>query len=78
VARGQDEVNAAVEQPRGFLNGMIEKVGEVHKPDGTVKEAFEATHVPVAKNVKKYGSDQSNFLFFTIHADLIVLFVIKN
>ncbi len=44
VARGRDEVDAAIEQTRGFLNGMIEKVGEVHKRGGTVKEAFEATH----------------------------------
>lgn len=44
VARGRDEVDAAIEQTRGFLTGMIEKVGEVHKRGGTLKEAFEATH----------------------------------
>jgi len=44
VARGRDNVDAAIEQTRGFLTGMIEKVGEVHKRGGTVKEAFEATH----------------------------------
>lgn len=44
VARGRAEVDAAIEQTRGFLNGMIEKVGEVHKRGGTVKEAFLATH----------------------------------
>lgn len=44
VARGRDEVDAAIEQTRGFLNGMIEKVGEVHKRGGTLKEAFLATH----------------------------------
>ncbi len=44
VARGRDEVDAAIEQTRGFLNGMIEKVGEVHKRGGSLKEAFEATY----------------------------------
>ena len=44
VARGRAEVDAAIEQTRGFLNGMIEKVGEVHRRGGTLKEAFEATH----------------------------------
>lgn len=43
VARGLEDVDAAIEQTRGFLNGMIEKVGEVHKRGGTVKEAFEET-----------------------------------
>ena len=44
VARGRAEVDAAIEQTRGFLTGMIDKVGEVHKRGGTVKEAFLATH----------------------------------
>lgn len=44
VAKGRDDVDKAIEQTRGFLNGMIEKVGEVHKRGGTLKEAFEATH----------------------------------
>ncbi len=44
VARGRDEVDAAIEQTRGFLNGMIEKVGDVHKRGGSLKEAFHATH----------------------------------
>lgn len=43
VARGVENVDAAIEQTRGFLNGMIEKVTEVHKRGGTVKEAFEET-----------------------------------
>jgi glyoxylase-like metal-dependent hydrolase (beta-lactamase superfamily II) len=43
VAHGRDEVDAAIEQTRGFLHGMKEKVGEVHQRGGTVKEAFEAT-----------------------------------
>lgn len=44
VARGRQQVDAAIEQTRGFLQGMIDKVGEVHKRGGTLKEAFEATH----------------------------------
>ncbi|WP_025899553.1 MBL fold metallo-hydrolase [Sneathiella glossodoripedis] len=48
VARGRSEVDAAIEQTRGFLKGMIEKVGEVHKRGGTVKEAFLATHEHLA------------------------------
>ena len=35
------EVDAAIEQTRGFLNGMKDKVGEVHRRGGTLKEAFE-------------------------------------
>ncbi len=44
VAKGREGVDAAIEQTRGFLDGMIEKVGEVHRRGGTLKEAFEATH----------------------------------
>ncbi|PID64107.1 MAG: MBL fold metallo-hydrolase [Gammaproteobacteria bacterium] len=44
VARGREAVDAAIEQTRGFLQGMIDKVGEVHRRGGTLKEAFEATH----------------------------------
>jgi len=44
VARGRDKVDAAIEQTRGFLTGMIEKVGQVHRDGGTLKQAFEATH----------------------------------
>ena len=43
VARGRDEVDAAIEQTREFLNGMLENVGAVHRRGGTLKEAFEAT-----------------------------------
>lgn len=43
VVRGRAEVDAAIEQTRGFLTGMIDKVGEVHKRGGSVKEAFEST-----------------------------------
>jgi len=48
VAKGRDRVDAAIEQTRGFLNGMIEKVGEVHRGGGTLKQAFEATHAHLA------------------------------
>jgi glyoxylase-like metal-dependent hydrolase (beta-lactamase superfamily II) len=48
VARGVPETDAAVEQTRKFLNGMIENVGRVHKAGGTLKEAFEATHAALA------------------------------
>jgi glyoxylase-like metal-dependent hydrolase (beta-lactamase superfamily II) len=48
VARGRDEVDAAIEQTRGFLQGMIDKVGEVHRRGGTLKEAFLATHEHLA------------------------------
>ncbi len=48
VARGRDEVDAAIEQTRGFLTGMIDKVGEVHQRGGTLKEAFLASHQHLA------------------------------
>uniref|UniRef100_UPI0035B2CA4B MBL fold metallo-hydrolase n=1 Tax=Paenirhodobacter enshiensis TaxID=1105367 RepID=UPI0035B2CA4B len=48
VARGQAETDAAVEQTRKFLNGMIENVGPVHKAGGTLKQAFEATRDALA------------------------------
>lgn len=44
VAIGQDNVNSAIEQTRGFLTGMIENVKPVHSAGGTLKEAFERTH----------------------------------
>lgn len=48
VARGTAATDAAVEQTRSFLKGMIENVGGVHKKGGTLKEAFEAAHVALA------------------------------
>lgn len=45
VARGVEATDAAIEQTREFLLGMIENVGAVHKRGGSLKEAFEATHV---------------------------------
>jgi glyoxylase-like metal-dependent hydrolase (beta-lactamase superfamily II) len=44
VARGVAATDAAVEQTRGFLNGMIEEVGAVYRSRGTLKMAFEAVH----------------------------------
>lgn len=44
VARGQQQVDAAIEQTRGFLTGMIENVRPVHEKGGSLKEAFERTH----------------------------------
>ena len=44
VAKGRDNVDAAIEQTREFLNGMIENVGGAHRRGGTLKEAFEAPH----------------------------------
>jgi glyoxylase-like metal-dependent hydrolase (beta-lactamase superfamily II) len=44
VARGQVECDAAVEQTREFLRGMIDNVGHAHRTGGTLKDAFEATH----------------------------------
>jgi glyoxylase-like metal-dependent hydrolase (beta-lactamase superfamily II) len=48
VARGQLATDAAIEQTREFLNGMIEIVGAVHWRGGSLKEAFEATHAALA------------------------------
>lgn len=48
VARGVAETDAAVEQTRKFLNGMIDNVGRVHKAGGGLKEAFEATRDALA------------------------------
>jgi glyoxylase-like metal-dependent hydrolase (beta-lactamase superfamily II) len=44
VARGRDAVEAAIEQTRGFLTGMLDEVGAVHRAGGTLKEAFDRTH----------------------------------
>ena len=44
VARGVAATDAAIEQTREFLNGMIEHVGAAHQRGGSLKEAFEATH----------------------------------
>ncbi|SIR18780.1 Metallo-beta-lactamase superfamily protein [Paracoccus thiocyanatus] len=48
VARGVAQTDAAVEQTRKFLNGMIENVGRAHKAGGSLREAFEATRDALA------------------------------
>lgn len=53
IARGREEVDAAIEQTRGFLLDMIEIVSEVHGNKGTLKEAFEKTHAHLSP---KFGA----------------------
>jgi glyoxylase-like metal-dependent hydrolase (beta-lactamase superfamily II) len=48
VAKGLAATDAAIEQTREFLTGMIRHVGEAHGRGGTLKEAFEATHAALA------------------------------
>ncbi len=48
VARGQDAVNAAIEQTREFLLGMQKHVKAAYDNGGTLKDAFEATHKALA------------------------------
>ncbi len=48
VSRGVAETDAAVEQTRKFLNGMIDNVGRVHEARGDLKAAFEATRDALA------------------------------
>jgi glyoxylase-like metal-dependent hydrolase (beta-lactamase superfamily II) len=48
VALGNEACDAAVEQTREFLMGMIENVGAAHRRGGTLKEAFEATHTALS------------------------------
>jgi len=54
VVHGVEASNAAVEQTRGFLRAMIEKVGPIHKRGGTLKEAFEATHTALEPKFGKW------------------------
>lgn len=54
VAHGRDAVDAAVEQSRGFLDGMKAKVGEVHRAGGTLRDAFEQTHALLAPKFGKW------------------------
>lgn len=48
VALGRQACDAAVEQTREFLTGMIENVGSAHQAGGTLKDAFEATHAALS------------------------------
>jgi glyoxylase-like metal-dependent hydrolase (beta-lactamase superfamily II) len=43
VAKGVEATDAAIEQTRAFLRGLIEHVGAAHKAGGTVKDAFDRT-----------------------------------
>jgi glyoxylase-like metal-dependent hydrolase (beta-lactamase superfamily II) len=52
VAKGLADCDAAIEQTRDFLKGMISEVGAVYGRKGTLKQAFEATHKRLAP---KYG-----------------------
>lgn len=53
VVHGREAVDAAIEQTREFLNGMIDNVGEVHRRGGSLKEAFEATQAALGP---KFGA----------------------
>ncbi len=48
IARGREEVDAAVEQTRAFLTTMHDTVGTAHRSGGTLKDAFDATHAALA------------------------------
>jgi len=48
IARGLPATDAAIEQTRAFLNGMIAHVGAAHRRGGTLREAFEATHAALS------------------------------
>ncbi|RJQ69586.1 MBL fold metallo-hydrolase [Pseudonocardiaceae bacterium YIM PH 21723] len=52
VARGADQVAAAVKQSRHFLDELRRRVGDVHGRGGTVAEAFDAAHSAL---VEEYG-----------------------
>ncbi|TVZ90383.1 MBL fold metallo-hydrolase [Streptomyces sp. BK340] len=52
VARGHDEVQAAIAQTRHFLQVMLNEVSAVQQSGGTLKEAFHATHAAL---VDRYG-----------------------
>jgi glyoxylase-like metal-dependent hydrolase (beta-lactamase superfamily II) len=48
VVLGTVACDAAIEQTRTFLNGMIDNVKPIHARGGTLKEAFEATYSALA------------------------------
>ena len=48
VARGRDEVTAAIAQTRRFLRVLLAEVGAVHGRGGSLREAFEAAHAALA------------------------------
>ena len=52
VARGEEAVQAAIAQTRGFLDVLRGEVAHVHERSGTLKEAFDAAHGAL---VEQYG-----------------------
>lgn len=48
VVQGRENVEAAIEQTRGFLVTLREQVGAVHRARGTVAEAFTHAHAALA------------------------------
>lgn len=54
VALGREATDAAIEQTRRFLRGMIENVGAVHGRGGSLKEAFDATHAALAPDFGRW------------------------
>ena len=52
VSHGTEQVDAAIEQTRHFLQVMLAEVGAVQQRGGTLKEAFEATHAAL---FERYG-----------------------
>jgi glyoxylase-like metal-dependent hydrolase (beta-lactamase superfamily II) len=52
VARGRDEVDAAIAQTRHFLQVMLAEVAAVRERSGTLKDAFQACHAAL---VDRYG-----------------------
>lgn len=52
VTHGREAVDGAIEQSRDFLKTMIREVSAVQQRDGTLREAFEATHAAL---VDDYG-----------------------
>ena len=53
IARGREQVDAAVEQTRDFLLTMQRTVGDAHRAGDGLKAAFAATHAALAP---KYGA----------------------
>ncbi|SHM71536.1 MBL fold metallo-hydrolase [Cryptosporangium aurantiacum] len=54
IARGRNQVVAAVEQTRDFLLTMQRTVGEAHRSGGGLKQAFAATHAALEPKFGKW------------------------
>lgn len=48
VARGREQVQAAIGQTRHFITELLESVSAVHSGGGTLKQAFDAAHARLA------------------------------